>query len=165
MTQAGSTCAASRVPAGDRSTNDRQYQINDSRDQVHGKTDETGHSVSLNDRPGRSLTRLKRRMVSLFSAQVRLLRRRINRVGSITKAAIQPAAIIALSMRAGVLLTSARSFGERLLYSIRVISPGRQVWSNQGSSGPYSRRIVFQPLPGTVCSQLLSLPSGASGPK
>jgi len=45
------------------------------------------------------------------------------------------------------------------------ISPGRQVLSNQGCSGPYSRNNVFQPLPGLVCNQLASLPAGAFGPK
>lgn len=45
------------------------------------------------------------------------------------------------------------------------ISPGRQVLSNQGCNGPYRRSSVFQPLPGIVCTQLLSLPTGARGPK
>ena len=35
-------------------------------------------------------------------------------------------------------------------------SPGIHVLSNQGSSGPYMRRIVFHPLPGTVWIQLFS---------
>jgi hypothetical protein len=33
-------------------------------------------------------------------------------------------------------------------------SPGFQVLSNHGSSAPLMRKIVFQPLPGTVCNQL-----------
>jgi hypothetical protein len=45
------------------------------------------------------------------------------------------------------------------------ISPGRQVLLNQGSSGPYSRKRVFQPFPGIVCTQFASLPEGAFGPK
>ena len=45
------------------------------------------------------------------------------------------------------------------------ISLGRQVLSNHGSSGPYRRKRVFQPLPGMVCTQLFSLPAGALGPK
>jgi hypothetical protein len=45
------------------------------------------------------------------------------------------------------------------------ISPGCQVLLNQGSSGPYSRKRVFQPFPGIVCTQLVSLPAGAFGPK
>ena len=45
------------------------------------------------------------------------------------------------------------------------ISPGRQVLLNQGSSGPYRRRIMNQPLPGIVCTQLCSMPAGALGPK
>jgi hypothetical protein len=44
------------------------------------------------------------------------------------------------------------------------ISPGRQVLLNHGSSGPYSRKRVFQPLPGIVCTQLASLPAGTFGP-
>ncbi len=35
-------------------------------------------------------------------------------------------------------------------YFTSSISPGFQVLSNHGSSGPYNRRIVNQPLPGTV---------------
>ncbi len=50
-------------------------------------------------------------------------------------------------------------------YLTSSISPGRQVLSNQGSSGPYSRRIMNQPFPGIVCTQLFSLPAGALGPK
>jgi len=45
------------------------------------------------------------------------------------------------------------------------ISPGRQVLLNQGSSGPYSRKSMFQPFPGIVCTQFASLPKGAFGPK
>ena len=45
------------------------------------------------------------------------------------------------------------------------MSSGRQVLLNQGSSGPYRRRIVNQALPGIVCTQLVSLPAGAFGPK
>ena len=45
------------------------------------------------------------------------------------------------------------------------ISPGRQVLLNHGSSGPYRRRIMNQPLPGIVCTQLFSMPAGALGPK
>src|ERR1700716_611490 len=45
------------------------------------------------------------------------------------------------------------------------ISPGRQVLLNQGSSGPYSRKRVFQPFPRIVCTQFASLPEGAFGPK
>ena len=45
------------------------------------------------------------------------------------------------------------------------MSPGRQVLANQGSSGPYRRRMVFQPVPGTVWTQLVSLPTGGLGPK
>jgi hypothetical protein len=37
------------------------------------------------------------------------------------------------------------------------ISPGRQVLSNHGSSGPYRRSKVFQLLPGTVWIQLRHL--------
>jgi hypothetical protein len=44
------------------------------------------------------------------------------------------------------------------------MSPGRQVLSNQGSSGPYSRKIANQPFFGTVAIQLASLPAGAFGP-
>jgi len=49
--------------------------------------------------------------------------------------------------------------------SISSISPGFQVFSKKASSGLYRRRIVNQPLPGTVWIQLLSLPLGAFGPK
>jgi hypothetical protein len=45
------------------------------------------------------------------------------------------------------------------------MSLGRQVLSNQGSSGPYSRKIANQPFFGTVAIQLASLPAGAFGPK
>ena len=45
------------------------------------------------------------------------------------------------------------------------ISLGRQVLFNHGSSGPYMRRITNQLLPGTVCSQLFSLPAGGFGAK
>src|SRR5271165_5418611 len=43
------------------------------------------------------------------------------------------------------------------------ISPGFQVLSNHGWSGPLRRRMVFQPLPGTVCTQL-AWPAGVAGP-
>ena len=43
------------------------------------------------------------------------------------------------------------------------ISPGFQVFSNQGWSGPLRRSIVFQPLPGTVCTKL-AWSAGAAGP-
>jgi hypothetical protein len=36
------------------------------------------------------------------------------------------------------------------------ISPGFQVPSNQGSNGPYSLRIVNQPLPGTAACEWTS---------
>jgi hypothetical protein len=45
-------------------------------------------------------------------------------------------------------------------YSTNSISLGRQVLLIHGSSGPYTRRIVNQPLLGTVSSQLPSLPWG-----
>ena len=45
------------------------------------------------------------------------------------------------------------------------ISPGCQVLSNQGSSGLYRRKRVFQPVPGMVWIQFDSLPAGALGPK
>ncbi len=45
------------------------------------------------------------------------------------------------------------------------ISPGRQVLSNHGSSGPYSRNMTNHPLPGMVCIELASLPGGGFGPK
>jgi len=43
-------------------------------------------------------------------------------------------------------------------------SPGFHVLSNHGCSGPPRRRRTFQPLPGTVCTQLVSCPFGAVGP-
>ena len=45
------------------------------------------------------------------------------------------------------------------------MSPGLQVWSYQGSSGPYIRRIVNQPFPGTVWIQLFWSSAGCSGPE
>ncbi|KQU96014.1 hypothetical protein ASD00_19875 [Ensifer sp. Root31] len=42
---------------------------------------------------------------------------------------------------------------------------GRQELLNHGSSGPYRPRIMNQPLPGIVCTQLFSIPAGAFGPK
>src|ERR1700722_13505749 len=50
-------------------------------------------------------------------------------------------------------------------YFTNSISLGRQVLFNQGSRGPYMRRITNQLFPGTVCSQLFSLPAGAFGAK
>src|SRR5512134_1925764 len=50
-------------------------------------------------------------------------------------------------------------------YFTSSISPGFHVLANHASSGPYSRKIVNQPLPGTVRIQLASLPAGALGPK
>jgi len=44
------------------------------------------------------------------------------------------------------------------------IFPGRQVCSNQGSRGPYRRRMGNQLLPGMVCSQLASACAGGPGP-
>src|SRR5210317_1498314 len=52
-----------------------------------------------------------------------------------------------------------------LNYFTNSISPGRQVFSIQGSSGPYIRNATNQPLPGTVASQLFSKPLGGSGEK
>ena len=65
-------------------------------------------------------------------------------------------------MRRTVTITA---FSLERAYQIRSISPGRQVLSNHGSSGPYSRNTTNQPLPGIVCTQLVSFPEGASGPK
>jgi len=45
------------------------------------------------------------------------------------------------------------------------ISLGRQVLSIQGCSGPYTRSMANQLLPGTVANQLPSLPCGAFGAK
>jgi len=50
-------------------------------------------------------------------------------------------------------------------YFMSSISPGRQVFSIHGSSGPYMRRMQNQLLSGRVASQLPSLLSGAFGPK
>jgi hypothetical protein len=52
------------------------------------------------------------------------------------------------------------SFHVFSLYSTNSISPGRQVCSIQGSSGPYIRKTAIQLLPGMVCSQLFFLPLG-----
>jgi hypothetical protein len=41
----------------------------------------------------------------------------------------------------------------------------RHVLSNQGSSGPYGRKMMSHSLPGMVWIQLFSCPAGASGPK
>lgn len=53
----------------------------------------------------------------------------------------------------------------RRRYFTSSISPGLQVLSNHGSSAPYMRNTVFQPLPGTVWTQFDSLPGGGFGPK
>ena len=50
-------------------------------------------------------------------------------------------------------------------YSTNSISPGRQVWSIQGCRGPYTLQATNQALPGMDCSQLFSIPLGASGLK
>ena len=51
-------------------------------------------------------------------------------------------------------------------YLTRSISLGRQLLSKKGSSGPYSRRITNQPLPGIVWIQLPRFtPSGCFGAK
>ena len=50
-------------------------------------------------------------------------------------------------------------------YFTNSTSPGRHVWSIQGLSGEYMRRITNQLLPGTVSIQLFSYPFGALGPK
>ena len=43
-----------------------------------------------------------------------------------------------------------RLFGGVPSHLTIAISPGRQVLLNHGSRGPYSRRIMNQPLPGMV---------------
>jgi hypothetical protein len=48
-------------------------------------------------------------------------------------------------------------------YRVASMSSGVQLRSNQGSSGPYSRKIANQPRPGTVPIQLFSLPGSGSG--
>jgi len=64
--------------------------------------------------------------------------------------------------RAGIVGTEKSAL---LVYFINSISLGRQVCLIHGSSGPYIRRIVNQLLPGTVASQLPSLPAGGFGAK
>jgi hypothetical protein len=48
-------------------------------------------------------------------------------------------------------------------YFTNSISPGRQVLSNHGCSGPYRGSSTKKLLPGMVSTQLLSLPLGAVG--
>jgi hypothetical protein len=45
------------------------------------------------------------------------------------------------------------------------MSPGFQLLLRASSAGPYSRMMANYPLPGTVASQLPSLPVGALGPR
>jgi hypothetical protein len=74
----------------------------------------------------------------------------------------------------GRFVVGVRSRGRLCVLCVRVVSsrqpvssnsPGRQVWSNHGSSGPYSRSTMNQPFPGTVWIQFSSRPAGAVGPK
>ena len=70
------------------------------------------------------------------------------------------------SSKERLLLHPRRLTAARLVdYSTNSISPGRQVFSIQGSSGPYRRRMTNQPLPGIVFSQFFSKPFGGLGAK
>lgn len=53
----------------------------------------------------------------------------------------------------------------RPTYSIGSISPTRHLLSKNVWRGLYKRKMTNQPLLGRMCIQLLSLPSGDSGPK
>ena len=64
------------------------------------------------------------------------------------------------SERVSTILATIDLWASRLTYpvqaagqSTRSRSPGFQVLSNQGSRGPYSRRITAKPWPGMVCTQ------------
>lgn len=53
-----------------------------------------------------------------------------------------------------------------MAYFSTSISPGRQAFVKKGFSGPYKRRIVNPPLPGTVWIPLpRATPGGGCGPK